>query len=876
MNHRYLLRALVLASFLFTRPAYCQLVVTPNQTAAVLAGKLTGPGITISSPVLTCAGVANATFVSTATPILIDSGILLTSGRAINTAGAESFLASTNNGFPGDAMLTTLAGTATHDACVLEFDFVPKGDTVSFNYQFGSEEYINSTCGQYNDAFAFFISGPGITGIQNMALVPGTTIPVTVNSINSGVPGPPGFPGFCNIANCTSMGPGSPFTSYFYDNTGGTLVTYKGYTVKLTAQHDVMPCVSYHLKMAVADASNFLYDSGVFIEAGSLKTNTYVFSTVDSVGHTVNGQPHTIVKGCAPANVVIVSDHAVGTAQTLTFTYAGTAVNGVDYTAPPSITIPAGSITGSITVAALPTAVAGPKTVKIYLSSPFSCGIIDSVSLNILDSPSAVILTPDTTICAGQTFQIRTSTSAGLDFLWSPSAGLSSPFISQPFAAPATTTSYTLTANLPNAGCAFITRGINVTVTHIAVAILTNDTTICNGATAHLVATGAPGLTYNWSPAASLDSPATLHPIASPTTTTIYTLTATSALGCIATDNITVTIADPTAVIYNHDSTICAGASVSIVVGGNPTFVYSWSPATYLDNAGSMTPIATPSEPVTYTLTVTVPGTTCLVTKTLSIGLFAPIAASAGPDKIVCVDNSVPLTALPEGSQYSYLWSGPGGFTSTKASFTLNYAQAADQGNYNLLVTDNTTTCTAQDNALITVETNPVVLKNVTPNQTVAYGGTVQLYADNALYYRWEAPDGSLSEKNINNPVAKPLGTTTYVVYGINEIGCRDSALVTIDVTYDTVFLPTAFSPNGDGHNDFFHLVNTGYYHLVEMSVFSRWGNVVFHSASGESRGWDGTFNGAAVDMGVFNYLVIIATPDGTQSTIKGNVTVIR
>ena len=119
-------------------PVSAQLAVSPNQTAAVLSSTLAGPGITVSSPVLTCAGAANGTFTVTPGTILgtgttlfgINNGIILSTGKSVGASGPESFLASTNNGTAGDPALTALAGAATHDACILEFDFSVVGDTV--------------------------------------------------------------------------------------------------------------------------------------------------------------------------------------------------------------------------------------------------------------------------------------------------------------------------------------------------------------------------------------------------------------------------------------------------------------------------------------------------------------------------------------------------------------------------------------------------------------------------------------------------------------------------------------------------------------------------------------------------------------------------
>ena len=97
----------------------------------------------------------------------------------------------------GDADLDQLAGVSTYDAAVLEFDFIPASDTLTFDYVFGSEEYNEYVCGTVNDAFGFFLSGPGIAGpytngAENIALVPGTTTQVSINTVNNGTVGSSG------------------------------------------------------------------------------------------------------------------------------------------------------------------------------------------------------------------------------------------------------------------------------------------------------------------------------------------------------------------------------------------------------------------------------------------------------------------------------------------------------------------------------------------------------------------------------------------------------------------------------------------------------------------------------------------------------------
>ena len=139
--------------FLYTLLLFCiafpmaskgQVTVVPGATAAMLASKLVGTGVTIISPTLTCPSNANGTF-SGISSLSFDSGIVLTNGQAATLGstngafGPASFMASKDNSTAGDAQLTALCGNPTYDACILEFDFRPTGDTVKFDYVFGSE-----------------------------------------------------------------------------------------------------------------------------------------------------------------------------------------------------------------------------------------------------------------------------------------------------------------------------------------------------------------------------------------------------------------------------------------------------------------------------------------------------------------------------------------------------------------------------------------------------------------------------------------------------------------------------------------------------------------------------------------------------------------
>ena len=259
-----------------------QVSVTDSLVAAQLATKLTGSGVTILNPVLTCPGISEGIFTVTGTSNLgLDSGIILSSGRVktrapfegVNGPRVSAFSSGpswANNGDTAEADLHMLVpGYQLFDVCKLEFDFIPNGNAVAFDYVFGSTEYKGFSCTRYNDVFGFFISGPGFSSPLNIATIPGTNIPVAVNSttdttINS----------HYVDSNCTNMGLGSPFIHSYVDNRLGTTITYWGFTKPFTARANVIPCQTYHLKLAVADCSDQILDSGVFLKAGSFKADT--------------------------------------------------------------------------------------------------------------------------------------------------------------------------------------------------------------------------------------------------------------------------------------------------------------------------------------------------------------------------------------------------------------------------------------------------------------------------------------------------------------------------------------------------------------------------------------------------------------------------
>ena len=186
----------------------------------------------------------------------IPSGIIMGSGNVVTTAPGpnnSSSAGTTTTQNYTDPDLVAIAGVQINDAAVLEFDFIATGDTVKFNFVFASEEYPEYV-GSFNDAFGFFLSGPGINGPYsnnaiNVALIPNTTTPVTINNVNMGNYNCPGPPSGCT--NC----------AYYVDNCTGQFVQYDGYTVPLTAILALLSCGdTFHIKLAIGDALDQAFD----------------------------------------------------------------------------------------------------------------------------------------------------------------------------------------------------------------------------------------------------------------------------------------------------------------------------------------------------------------------------------------------------------------------------------------------------------------------------------------------------------------------------------------------------------------------------------------------------------------------------------------
>lgn len=922
--------------------AKAQLNISPYTNAQALAQYLVGDGIQISNVQFTGNQLMAGFFKNiSGTNIDIDSGIVLTSGRA-KTEGAmygvnapASVLANNQMGFPGDAQLAAYMNvpvTDLKDACILEFDFRPLGDSIRFRYVMGSEEYVPAFVCTYNDAFAFFISGPGIIGNQNIALVPVTNQFVSIKNVNN-VPS-----GAC-----------PQNTQYYVDNTGNTRFSYSGHTSIFVAEARVQPCQTYHLKLVISDFDDQQYDSGVFLEAKSLTSNAFQLTNLTQIDPVSNMS--YLVEGCATGRLKIKRQNATLFSQNVNFTYGGTAINGVDVqTLPSTITIPAGNTEAFLDInPIMDLAPEGIEDLRIYIMAPCAAGqlITDSAIIQIRDY-DILQLTPDSVnACRNEPVQLQAS-SGYTTYSWNADPTLSATNIPNPIAIPTQqSTTYIATATVGtcnardsvyirmkdiefvsktdlicfgnNSGQIKVAAGAewkspsefridnqpyqsDSTFTGLAagvhwiyvrdgagcldsISVALNEPPLMvpNFTTQQSTCTGLPDGSITVSPTGgtapflySIDNGANYQQgnvfnVVQGT----YNILVKDDKGCLSpTGPIVITLNDNLSVNVATPSPICESKSTTLTAIAPNALTFDWQPVTALSSTNTASTIANPTVTTQYVVTVT--NGICVHKDSVIVTVLPAPVPDAGADIIVCYGANGKLNAGPVAE---YFWSPSTYLSSTlvqspdviKPQSSLKYVlRVRDANGCNSLVTDT---------VLVTV-TPPVKIKAI-QDSMVAIGQPIKLWAypatnANVTQYTW-SPSYGLDNPYINKPTATLDRDMVYTVTGRTPGDCEGSATISIKVYKGPeIYVPTAFTPNGDGLNEQLKPYCIGIKSMNYFRIYNRWGVEVF-STKQMNTGWDGRYKGEQISGG--NSFVWIAEGIdymGKTVTRKGVFTLVR
>lgn len=459
---------------------------------------------------------------------------------------------------------------------------------------------------------------------------------------------------------------------------------------------------------------------------------------------------------CAGDSVVLVADGA--------FSYSWRGAVGISDTSTSSVTVRPSGTTMYTVIGTNTSGCADTATVIVVVRQ--------------FRSPNDVV------ICRGSSTVLRAS--GGQSYTWTPTTGLDDPASGSPVANPDTTTAYVLTMTSGN--CTFVDTVVVVVVDTFNITV-TGDSSICRGASTQLSVDA--GTTFRWSPTRGLSASDISNPIASPDSTTTYTVIVSS-IGCIDTARFTVVVTDPPPISAGNDETVCSGGTVTLRVHheAGPSAVVRWSPSTGLSRTDTSVVVAQPAQTTTYVVTVSdVSGCTSADSVTITVvdSLFLTsdslIALCAGDARQVFITTNAttvqwsPTTGVSDPTSPAPI---------VRPDTTTTYVITATLGS-----------CLSTDTITVAVSSVEV---DVDGPESICRGESVDLLVrGGGVRHRWSPADG-LSDPNIANPVASPERTTTYSVTSWDRFGCEAQSTYTLNVEPSIVLrlvAPTITAPAG-------------------------------------------------------------------------------
>lgn len=615
-----------------------------------------------------------------------------------------------------------------------------------------------------------------------------------------------------------------------------------------------------------------------------LTANTIAGATYSWTGPNgyTSTQQNPVITGAAPANagtytLTITSGGCTSAAATVTVVVSGTLTISASGNSPvctgTNIELTAtGGTTYSWTgpngytsnvqnpvITNAQAANAGIYTVTVQNAS--GCSNTAQVTVTVAN-PETISVTHTNILCNGASTGSATAVTTGTGpytYSWSPSGGTGAT------ASNLTAGTYTVSVNNGN-GC--ISTGSAVITEPAGMVLATSMTpTSCTSSTGTATVTvtgGQAPYTFSWSPSGGTNA------TASGLTAGVYTVTVTDGNGCQKTASVTINSANgPTVAINSSSNVSCFGASngsaTASVTGGTPAYTYSWSPS------GGNAATASNLTAGTYTVTVVDnAGCTAVATTTITSPAQSTITTSGTPAHCGVADGTASASATGGNAPFTYVWQ-PGNVSGQVLS-------NVPGGVYTVTATDATgCSATATYTVLTTGSLNVTVspaLSFIDPGESVNLTATVNPAIPGTVY-SWNPPTG-LSCTNCPDPVATPGQTTTYTVTATAPDGCSGTANATVDVKIicGDYFIPTIFSPNGDGKNDELCVLGTCITSM-HLAIYDRWGEKVFESTDQQSC-WDGTYKDRPMNSNSFVYKVELTFINGKTISEKGNISLVR
>ena len=474
---------------------------------------------------------------------------------------------------------------------------------------------------------------------------------------------------------------------------------------------------------------------------------------------------------------------------------------------------------------------------------------------------------PPQAICAGGS-GAQLNASGGNNYQWSPPTGLNNINIPNPLAKPLVTTIYTVSIGVT--GCAKRrSDSVQVTVRSLPSITKTNDTLICSIDTLQLNANG--NGTFFWTPNYRISNQSSPSPLVSPQVPTTYYVTLTDQFGCTNRDSVFVNVKQVVSLDAGPDLSICLNTPVQLQPISDALH-YKWTPSGPLNNDTAKYPIASNLGNGITTFYVIANIGKCQSTDSVKVKVAPFPVARVSPDTSICFGGTVQLSASG-GSLYS--WSPI--FFLDNPNISNPVANPNTTYRYTVTVRD-TLGCGQTDTASVLVKVFPKLLADAGPRDTsIVRNQPLQLFGSGGQIYLW-SPTTGLTNPNAQNPIARGLtDNIDYILKVSNAAGCFsvDTISVTVYKVNAGLYVPNAFTPNGDGKNDKFRPIPIGMKQINYFKVFNRWGQLIF-STTDQLAGWDGNYKGHPQDPAVYVWIVEGIDFNDIKITQKGTMVLIR
>ncbi|HET6769014.1 MAG TPA: PKD domain-containing protein [Chitinophagaceae bacterium] len=402
------------------------------------------------------------------------------------------------------------------------------------------------------------------------------------------------------------------------------------------------------------------------------------------------------------------------------------------------------------------------------------------------------------------------------------------------------------------------------------IAMAFRDTLICNIDTIQLNAIGSGAM--SWTPDYNILNPTSAAPFVFPKVTTWYKVELNEN-GCRNTDSVRIRVVSLVNLAVSNDTSICVNDPVQLFANTDG-LQYIWTPAASLSNATILNPVASPAISTTYQITSRIGG--CFTTEEVVVTLIARPTVNAGADEKICYNSTTQLNGQTNGT--SFTWSPSSSLDN--AGLLDPVAGPTGTTSYVLAATDIASGCPKPSYDTVVIVVLPKV-NAFAGNDTVGIAGfPLQLIATGGVSYQW-SPATNLTNPDIAGPVVMLDGDPEFVSYLVtvaDQAGCTDTASIRIRVfkTGPEIFLPTGFTPNGDGRNDVFRPIYVGMKTIDYFQVYNRWGALLYSNDRDNGQGWDGTIKGQRQNTGAFVWMVRATDLLGKVHFKKGTVMLIR